>query len=74
MDEFVEVIVDPQGELLVNGRQLERLERRSKGLFMHRSALTLAGVITKPGLVVISVIDAARSAGAESLVILARQP
>lgn len=78
MDEFVEVIVDPQGALLVNGRsvQLERLEETLKGAFHAPGVrfVRLRGDHEARLGVVISVIDAARSAGAESLDILTRQP
>ncbi len=76
--EFVEVIVSPDGELLIDGRkvQLEHLEETLKGALHapgakyvrlrgdHESRLGLA----------VTVIDAARTAGAESLDILTRQP
>ena len=76
--EFVEVIVDPQGELLVNSRkvQLERLEETLKGA-LHAPGVRFVRLRgdheARLGLVV-AVIDAARSAGAESLDILTRQP
>ena len=75
---FVEVIVDSQGEFLVNGRtvRLERLEETLKGALHapERRFVRLRGDHeARLGLVVL-VIDAARSAGAESLDILTRQP
>ena len=76
--EFVEVIVDSNGKLLVDGRevQLKFLEETLRGALHapetrfvrlrgdHEARLGLA----------VSVIDAARAAGAESLDILTRQP
>jgi biopolymer transport protein ExbD len=76
--EFVEVVVSSEGDLSVNGRvvTLENLEETLRGALHapetrfvrlrgdHESRLGLA----------VSVIDAARAAGAESLDILTRQP
>ncbi len=76
--DFVEVLITPEGQLLVDGDpvQLEALEQTI------RSALHAPGVWSVKlrgdqaadlGLAV-KVIDAARSAGAESLDIVTRQP
>ncbi|MCB1760372.1 MAG: biopolymer transporter ExbD [Gammaproteobacteria bacterium] len=76
--EFVEVVVNAAGDLSVNGRPvtLENLEETLRGALHapetrfvrlrgdHESHLGLS----------VSVIDAARAAGAESLDILTRQP
>ncbi len=76
--EYVEVVVNSNGELLVDGKevQLEHLEETLRGALHapetrfvrlrgdHEARLGLA----------VSVIDAARAAGAESLDILTRQP
>ena len=76
--EFVEVVVNAAGDLSVNGRPvtLENLEETLRGALHapetrfvrlrgdHESRLGLS----------VSVIDAARAAGAESLDILTRQP
>jgi biopolymer transport protein ExbD len=75
---FVEVIVNPTGEILVNGSaiQLERLEETFKGA-LHAPgvhSVRLRGDHQAQLGLVVSVIDAARSAGAESLDILTRQP
>jgi len=75
---FVEVTVDLEGTLLVNGRavRIEQLEETLKGA-LHapdvRSVRLRGDHEARLGLIV-SVIDAARSAGAESLDILTRQP
>ena len=75
---FVEVIVSPDGELMIDGKAI-RLEHLEETL---REALHTPGTRTvrlrsdhdaRLGLAV-SVIDAARAAGAESLDILTRQP
>jgi len=76
--EFVEVILHPDGELMVNGRQVEseRLEETIKGALHAPDVrfVRLRGDHQARLGVVVSVIDAARSAGAESLDILTRQP
>jgi biopolymer transport protein ExbD len=75
---FVEVILHPDGALLVNGRpvQVERLEETIKGA-LHAPGVRFVRLRgdqqARLGLVV-SIIDAARSAGAESLDILTWQP
>ena len=76
--EFVEVIVNPDGELLVDGRkvQLEHLEETLKGALHAPGAkyVRLRGDHEARLGLAVSVIDAARAAGAESLDILTRQP
>ena len=76
--EFVEVVVDSGGKLHINGREVppEQLEESLRSALYtpdiryvrlrgdHESQLGLA----------VTVIDAARAAGAESLDILTRQP
>ncbi|MCP3867129.1 MAG: biopolymer transporter ExbD [Gammaproteobacteria bacterium] len=76
--EFVEVIVNPDGELLIDGRtiDLEHLEQTLRGA-LHAPETRFVRLRgdheVRLGLAV-SVIDAARSAGAEALDILTRQP
>ncbi|MCP4289532.1 MAG: biopolymer transporter ExbD [Gammaproteobacteria bacterium] len=76
--EIVEVLVGPGGELQVNGRaiQLERLEETLKGALHapYARSVRLRGDRDAQLGLIVSVIDAARSAGAESLDILTRQP
>ena len=76
--EFVEVIVNSNGELLVDGRtvRLEHLEQILKGAFHAPDTrfVRLRGDHEARLGLVVSVIDAARAAGAESLDILTRQP
>ena len=77
-EEFVEVIVDQQGNLLVNGRAtaLEHLEQTLRGALHAPGArfIRLRGDHQAQLGLVVSVIDAARGAGAEALDILTRQP
>lgn len=78
VEEFVEVVVNQEGELLVNARvvQLERLEETLKGA-LHSPGVRFVRLRgdheARLGLIV-SVIDAARAAGAESLDILTLKP
>lgn len=76
--EFVEVIVDSNGALLVDGTevQLEHLEQTLRGA-LHAPETRFVRLRgdhdARLGLAV-SIIDAARAAGAESLDILTQQP
>ena len=76
--EYVEVVVNSNGELLVDGRevQLEHLEETLRGA-LHAPETRFVRLRgdhdARLGLAV-SVIDAVRAAGAESLDILTRQP
>ena len=76
--EYVEVVVNPEGELLVEGRrvQLEHLEETIRGALHAPGAkyVRLRGDHDARLGLAVSVIDAARAAGAESLDILTRQP
>jgi len=76
--EFVEIILNPQGELLVNGRlvPLERLQETIRGALHAPDVrfVRLRGDHQAQLGVVVSIIDAARGAGAESLDILTEQP
>ncbi|MCB1851061.1 MAG: biopolymer transporter ExbD [Gammaproteobacteria bacterium] len=75
---FVEVVVDAQGALLVNGRavQLEQLEETLKGALHAPDSrfVRLRGDHQAQLGLIVAVIDAARSAGAESLDLLTLQP
>lgn len=81
MDEdesLVEVILSPEGELRVDGRVVppERLEETLRGA-LHapgRKSVRLRGDTTARFGHAVSVIDAARKAGAESLDILTEHP
>ena len=76
--EFVEVIINPKGELLVDGRAVrpEHLEETLRGALHAPGArfVRLRGDHEARLGLAVSVIDAARAAGAESLDILTRQP
>ncbi len=75
---FVEVLITPEGELLVNGDpvRLEGLEETLRGA-LHAPGVNFVRLrgdqAANLGLAV-KVIDAARSAGADSLDIITRQP
>ena len=76
--DFLEVLITPEGELLVDGEpvQLDDLEQTIRGA-LHAPGVRFVKLrgdqAANLGLAV-KVIDAARSAGAESLDIVTRQP
>ncbi len=76
--EFVEVALNSDGELFIDGRQivLEHLEQALRGAFHAPDTrfVRLRGDHEAQLGLTVSVIDAARAAGAESLDILTQQP
>lgn len=76
--ELVEIVLNAQGELWVNGRlvPLERLQETIKGALHAPDVrfVRLRGDQQAQLGLVVSIIDAARGAGAESLDILTQQP
>ena len=77
-DEFVEVIVSPEGALLVEGQpaQAEHLEQTIKGA-LHapgKRFVRLKGDHEAQFGIAVQVMDASRAAGAESLDILTERP
>ncbi len=75
---FVEVVITPEGELLVEGEPvlLEQLEETLRGA-LHAPGIRFVKLRGDRGAnlgVAVKVIDAARNAGAESLDIVTRQP
>lgn len=77
-DDFVEVVMTPDGQLLVDGfaTPLEELEDRLRGALHapEKRFVRLKGDQKAQFGLGVQVIDAARAAGAESLDILTEQP
>ncbi len=77
-DDFVEVIMTPDGDLLVDGSHtpLEQLEERLRGALHapEKRFVRLKGDHKAQFGLGVQVIDAARAAGAESLDIMTEQP
>ena len=77
-DDFVEVVMTPEGQLLVDGfvTPLEELEGRLRGALHapEKRFVRLKGDQKAQFGLGVQIIDAARAAGAESLDILTEQP